>query len=225
MLFTTTTGAADARTQRAYRTTSPRAATPRTSRPHEGGRLSGRRTRGVHDAAARHGRLAQADRWRRHDAVGEPERPRLERRRHRRARVLDQRTTSRIAGSHTVTDAPARSSWSTRCTTRRGWPARASAAPASTTATGASTGVSEATATRSSTPPRADGSDRRELTRLGKWEVYDVSLSNDGRASSFTRARSRRSIALVRMPIDGGARVTLTTARAGTRWCCRPTSR
>jgi dipeptidyl aminopeptidase/acylaminoacyl peptidase len=62
----------------------------------------------------------------------------------------------------------------------------------------------------------ADASDRRELTGLGKWEIYDVSLSNDRRwfhlHSSETSPFDRD---LWRMPIAGGARTKLTSAAGG----------
>ncbi len=57
----------------------------------------------------------------------------------------------------------------------------------------------------------SDASDRRELTGVGKWEVYDVQLSRDGKDfffhSSETSAFDRD---LWTMPVAGGARHRMT---------------
>lgn len=62
----------------------------------------------------------------------------------------------------------------------------------------------------------ADGSDRREPTGLGKWEVYDVALSTDGRSfwyhSSETSTFDRD---LWSVSVDGGARSRHTVGAGG----------
>lgn len=61
----------------------------------------------------------------------------------------------------------------------------------------------------------ADGSDRRQLTR-GEWEVLSVSLSADGRFFYLeTSESSPYEQQLVRMPVAGGPRQPITTARGG----------
>jgi len=75
--------------------------------------------------------------------------------------------------------------------------------------------VSEATGYAQLTSTAADGTDRRALTE-GKWEVYDVALSNDKQSfyfhSSETSAFDRD---LWRMSINGGARMRLTAGEGG----------
>lgn len=57
----------------------------------------------------------------------------------------------------------------------------------------------------------ANGSDRRELTGLGKWEIYDVALSNDGKNFIFHSSEtSPFDRDLWTMPIAGGTRTKLT---------------
>ncbi|MBM4194278.1 MAG: S9 family peptidase [Gemmatimonadetes bacterium] len=62
----------------------------------------------------------------------------------------------------------------------------------------------------------ANGTDRQEPTGLGKWEVYDVALSNDGRSfwyhSSETSAFDRD---LWSVSVTGGARTKHTAAKGG----------
>jgi dipeptidyl aminopeptidase/acylaminoacyl peptidase len=62
----------------------------------------------------------------------------------------------------------------------------------------------------------ADASDRRELTGLGKWEIYDVALSADGRFFYFhSSEQSPFDRGFYRMPVGGGARELLTPAKGG----------
>jgi dipeptidyl aminopeptidase/acylaminoacyl peptidase len=57
----------------------------------------------------------------------------------------------------------------------------------------------------------ADGSDRRELSGLGTWEIYDVALSRDGSRFLFHSSEvSPFDRDLWTMPIGGGARTKLT---------------
>lgn len=72
----------------------------------------------------------------------------------------------------------------------------------------------------------ADGSDRREPTGLGKWEVYDVALSADGRSfwyhSSETSAFDRD---LWSVSVDGGARTRHTVGEGGHQVVLSPDER
>ncbi|HVZ48423.1 MAG TPA: prolyl oligopeptidase family serine peptidase, partial [Gemmatimonadaceae bacterium] len=62
----------------------------------------------------------------------------------------------------------------------------------------------------------ADASDRRELTGLGKWEIYDVALSNDGKSFLFHSSEvSPFDRNLYRMDVGGGARQMLTSGTGG----------
>ncbi|MGH7656448.1 MAG: prolyl oligopeptidase family serine peptidase [Gemmatimonadaceae bacterium] len=61
----------------------------------------------------------------------------------------------------------------------------------------------------------ADGSDRKELTS-GKWEVYDVKLSNDKQSFYFHSSEtSPFDRDFWKMPIAGGARTKLTVGEGG----------
>ncbi len=59
----------------------------------------------------------------------------------------------------------------------------------------------------------ADGSDRKALTS-GKWEIYDVQLSDDKQSFYFTSSEKSPFEHLYKMPIAGGAR-TRAHATAG----------
>jgi dipeptidyl aminopeptidase/acylaminoacyl peptidase len=62
----------------------------------------------------------------------------------------------------------------------------------------------------------ADASDRRELTGLGKWEIYDVALSTDGSKFYFHSSEtSAFDKDFWSMPIGGGARTKLTQGAGG----------
>lgn len=62
----------------------------------------------------------------------------------------------------------------------------------------------------------ADGTDRREPTGLGKWEVYDVALSNDGQAFLYHSSElSPFDRGFYRMSTSGGARESLTPGVGG----------
>ncbi len=62
----------------------------------------------------------------------------------------------------------------------------------------------------------ADASDRRELTSLGKWEIYDVALSADRSRFIFHSSEvSPFDRDLWAMPVSGGARIRLTGGAGG----------
>lgn len=75
--------------------------------------------------------------------------------------------------------------------------------------------VSEATGYAQLWSTAADGSDRKALTS-GKWEIYDVALSNDRQSFFFHSSEvSAFDKDLYRMSIAGGARTKLTSGEGG----------
>ncbi len=62
----------------------------------------------------------------------------------------------------------------------------------------------------------ADGSDRKEVTALGKWEVYDVALTADRQSFLYHSSEvSPYDRDLWTVPVAGGARTKLTNAKGG----------
>ena len=75
--------------------------------------------------------------------------------------------------------------------------------------------VSEATGYAQLWSTAADGSDRKALTS-GRWEIYDVALSNDRQSFHFHSSEvSAFDKDLYRMSIAGGARTKLTSGAGG----------
>jgi dipeptidyl aminopeptidase/acylaminoacyl peptidase len=72
----------------------------------------------------------------------------------------------------------------------------------------------------------ADASDRREVTGLGKWEVYDIRLSNDGKTFFYHSSEtSHFDRDLWSVPITGGARRRHTVGVGGHQAVLSPDER